>query len=240
MLEVERDAPFPDVEAVEHRRAFEAVRVVGTERVHPQEVGPAARLDAQHRRAVLHEVTGRDRARRSRSELDDVRAVPRRRPFAVLGRGRRVRRFPTQRDKAGGADRRRRTAGARRRDLAVTARDDHGTSEGSARLPPGRRTSARRLGTGVDLAELHGASMRFVSRAISYSSRIVWRAKYSPTGCDGFELVVGRGRRRELGPVTPGERTGVDAVLLRDQAGERGEARDALCRRGTRTRPSRP
>jgi hypothetical protein len=44
---------------------------------------------------------------------------------------------------------------------------------------------------------------------------------------DGFELVVGRGRRRELGPVTPGERTGVDSVLLRGETGECGKARDA-------------
>ena len=84
VLEVERDVALADVQAVVHRRAFEAVRVVRTERVHAQEVGPRLRLDPQHRRAVLGEVARRDRARGARAELQESNAGPR---LPGLGRG---------------------------------------------------------------------------------------------------------------------------------------------------------
>ena len=83
MLEVERDVALADVQAVVHRRAFESVRVVGTECVHAQEVGPRLRLDPQHRRAVLREVARRDRARGARAELQQSNAGPR---LPALGR----------------------------------------------------------------------------------------------------------------------------------------------------------
>ena len=85
MLEVERDVALADVEPVVHRRAFESVRVVGTECVHAQEVGPRLRLDPQHRRAVLREVARRDRARGARAELEDVRMPAH--AFPAFGRG---------------------------------------------------------------------------------------------------------------------------------------------------------
>ena len=77
LLQVERDVLLADVEPVVHRRALEAVRIVGRHRVRAQEVGPRLRLDAQHGRAVLDEVARRDRAGRARAELEDLQALPR-------------------------------------------------------------------------------------------------------------------------------------------------------------------
>ena len=42
VLQVQRDVALAHVEAVVHRRAFEAVRVVGPEGVDAQEVGPGS------------------------------------------------------------------------------------------------------------------------------------------------------------------------------------------------------
>ena len=56
MLEVEQHVTFRGVEAVEHGRAFEAVRIVGSECVDPQEVGSTFGLDAHNGGAVLGEV----------------------------------------------------------------------------------------------------------------------------------------------------------------------------------------
>ena len=129
VLEVQRDVALPDVQRVVHRRALEAVRVVGPERVDPEEVRAAPRLDPQHRGAVLDEVAGRDRAGGARAELEDVapRSTPPAAAVARRGRSRRVR-----------ADQARRP-GRRRRGRGPVGRDRRDRAVGVAGLHERRR-----------------------------------------------------------------------------------------------------
>src|SRR5207253_4376637 len=55
-------------------RAVQAAGGVGREAERAQEIRAPARLDADHGRAVVREVAGRDRAGRAAAELEDGRA----------------------------------------------------------------------------------------------------------------------------------------------------------------------
>ena len=185
VLEVERDVSFPDVQAVVHRRPLEAVRVLRSERVDAQEVGPARALDPQHRRPVLGEVPRRDRPRRARPELQDPQPVPRRPTSGVGAIVAAIRRESHQRvgeevvePRAGaGADGR---AGAASPSADRMTTNDRGKRSSSPTGPKNPRASSCALAN-TSRGELVGASIRFVSHAMSYSSCIVWPAKYAAT-----------------------------------------------------------
>ena len=150
----------------------------GPSAIDPQEVGRLARLDAQHRRAVLDEVPRRDRPGRAGAELEDLHAGPRagcrsRRRSRAARRARRPRWARATRAPVRAAWPR--AARPRRRRLDVAR-----TGAGSGRIRrAGRRTRVLRAARsrGSRAASWSGASIRFVSHAMSYSSCIVWRGE---------------------------------------------------------------
>ena len=166
VLQVEGDVALADVEAVEHRRALEPVRVLRPQRVDAQEVGPALRLDAQHGGAVLDEVARGDRAGGARAELDDVDAVPRR----TARRGPRGHRRAARRERPAAVDRRRGRRGGRparpRRRRCGRRRSCRGNRSMSPTGPKKSRDASCVLAM-ISRGELAGASMRLVSHARS-------------------------------------------------------------------------
>ena len=165
-LRLKRDVALPDVQLVVHRRALEPVRVVGSERVHAEEVGSAPRLDPQHRGALLDEVAGRDRPGRARAELEDAHPGPGAPPgVARPGRG------PARRCASRAAPRRRRRSGrdapGRRRATCVAGVADlHERREERPDVADRRRRSRGRASCSlarISGGEFAGASIRLVS-----------------------------------------------------------------------------
>ena len=76
MLHVQRDGELVRVERREHRARVETL-LVRRDGVEPEEVGPDLGLDADHGRAVVGEVSGRERPGGAGAELEDLQAEER-------------------------------------------------------------------------------------------------------------------------------------------------------------------